>query len=138
MFSMMFFAIWAVVGVVFLIVALITRRVNRTQMERCTRSVTGTVIGLEYYRNQNGGAYYPVIEFDAGGKAVRVRSRVGSNPPKYEAGEQVAVNFDPDKPERFYIGEGRTERFLEKVFLLVGLACLLVGSLVAHFTAGAA
>ena len=131
MFCWMFFGIWALVGAIFVAVALILRRVRQRRLEKCTMSATGTVVELRCRRSRNGGAYYPVVEFEAAGKPVRVCSNYGSSPARYAQGQRVSVRYDADETARFYIEGDRTARILETVFLFVGLGCVLIGSLVA-------
>ena len=130
--SWMFFAIWALVGVVFIGVSLLLRRVRLRKAERCTLCVPGTVVELAYRRSKNGGMYYPVVEYAVGGKKVRARASTGRNPARYRMGEGVRVCCDPDAPEYFCIEGDTTMALLEKVFLFVGLACILIGSIAAY------
>ena len=137
MFPMFFFGVWALVGVAFLSVALILRRVNRNKMQRCTRTAAGTVVEVVYRRRGNGerGAYHPVVEYAVDGEIFRMHSGARHNPPQYQGGESVNVHYDPEQPEYFYIGDNGTAHVLEKVFLLAGLVCILLGSLIAYAAA---
>ena len=132
-FAWLFFGIWALVGLVFVLVAWILRRVRLRRAERCTACVTGTVVELEYrHRGEQGGAYYPVVEFPVNGQKHRVRSSCGSRPARYAAGDSVTVRYDPENPDRFELEGDRVLALLERVFLFVGLGCVLIGSLVAY------
>lgn len=133
MFSVMFFGVWAFVGAVFLLITLILRKLRLSKEQKCTMTVPATVVELAYHRNQSGGAYYPVVEFAVNGESVRVKSGSGSRPARYEQGQRVTVCYDPDKPKRFYIEGDGTLALLEKIFLFIGLGCILIGSLVSYF-----
>jgi hypothetical protein len=66
---------------------------------------TGTVVDLE--RSTSGGgkaSYYPVVTYrDAAGAEHRFTGTIGSNPPAYRRGEEVAVRYDPAAPEEAVI-----------------------------------
>lgn len=66
---------------------------------------TGTVVDLERSASGNGKAsYYPVVTYrDAEGAAHRFTGSIGSNPPGYRRGEEVAVRYDPAAPEEAVI-----------------------------------
>ena len=132
-FTWLFFGIWALVGRVFVLVAWILRRVRLRRAERCTACASGTVVELEYrHWKKQGGAYYPVVEFPVDGQIHRVRSNCGSRPARYAAGEAVTVRYDPEDPDRFELEGDHVLALLERVFLFVGLGCVLIGSLVAY------
>lgn len=64
-------------------------------------AATGTVVALERSSSANRSATYrPVVVFrDAGGTERRFVSTIGSNPPDYAEGDEVAVRYDPAAPE---------------------------------------
>ncbi len=65
----------------------------------------GTVVDLKRTASGNGKAsYYPVVTYrDAGGAEHRFTGTIGSNPPDYARGEEVAVRYDPAAPEEAVI-----------------------------------
>ena len=65
----------------------------------------GTVVDLERAATGNGKAsYYPVVTYrDAQGAGHRFTGTIGSNPPAYRRGEEVAVRYDPAAPEEAVI-----------------------------------
>ena len=132
-FAWLFFGIWASVGLVFVWVAWILRRVRLRRAERCTMCVSGTVVELAYrHRPKQGGVYDPVVEFPVNGRMYRARLNCGSRPARYAAGDSVTVRYDPENPDRFELEGDRVWVILERVFLFVGLGCVLIGSLVAY------
>lgn len=130
LFAGLFFGVWTLVGVVFIIVSVCMGAFRRKKAEQCTDCVTGTVVDVRLRRSQNGGSYHPVVEYMANGEMQHVESLTGRRPAKYRAGERVLVYFDPEKPRRFYIEGDGTAALLEKIFLLVGLGCILIGCIV--------
>lgn len=138
LFSLLFFGVWTFIGAVFLLIVLILYRIRRTKSERCTLRVPAEVAEVVRYRNQSGGTYYPVLEYRVNGTVLRVKSNWGSRPAKYEKGQRVTVCCDPEKPKSFYIEEDRSPVLLEKIFLFIGLGCILIGSIVGYVVLRAA
>jgi len=60
----------------------------------------GTVLSLEYRRNNDGGgAYYPVIQYlTASGDTIVYRGNAGCSPACHDVGEAVDVLYDPANP----------------------------------------
>ncbi|WP_020013724.1 DUF3592 domain-containing protein [Promicromonospora sukumoe] len=90
------------------------------------RPADGVVIGLDeqYSSSDNGSArytYHAVVAYDVGGREYELTDRTGTNPPRYDVGEDVTVLYDPADP-----GEARLEAsygyWLETIFGLVALA----------------
>lgn len=130
----LFFGVWTCIGGVFLLVAWFMRRARLRKLERCVMTAPGVVVAMAYRRgNEYGGSYHPVVEFSANGRVLRVSSNYGSTPARYAEGERVVVRYDPEKPSRFYLEGDPVPVLLERIFLFVGLGCVLIGSLVAFF-----
>jgi hypothetical protein len=68
-------------------------------------AATGTVVDLQRSTTGNGKvSYYPVVTYrDAEGAEHRFTGTIGSNPPGYRRGEEVAVRYDPAAPEEAVI-----------------------------------
>ncbi len=134
----LFFGVWTSIGVVFLLVVGFMRRARMRRMEQCVMVASGVVVAMEYHRSGgHGGSHHPVVEFSANGQVLRVYSSYGSTPPRYAEGERVTVHYDPAKPSRFYLEGDSVPVLLERIFLFVGLGCVLIGSLVALFVSRA-
>ena len=86
----------------------------------------GTVIDLEYRRDDDGGGTYaPVVEFrDENGQRQLYRSSAGSNPPSYDRGEQVVLYYKRGTPERAMIDSFSDRWFLP---LITGVFTLAFG-----------
>lgn len=82
----------------------------------------GTVIGLEESDSAEGGCcvYSPVVEFKVNEQTYAFSSSNASDPPRYEIGEQVSVQYDPNNPKRADIESSSSW------LLWVGLAGLFV------------
>jgi hypothetical protein len=87
---------------------------------------TGTVVDNTYSTtNHDGtlsGAYYPVVEFaQANGTLVRFNDGIGSLPPDYAAGAQVAVVYDPLNPKDARVYTWKRIWFVPTLFIAIGL-----------------
>ncbi|MCL4868451.1 MAG: DUF3592 domain-containing protein [Anaerolineae bacterium] len=92
-------------------------------------AATGTVVGNSYsVDDEGGGAYYPVVEFKPNdGRPVQFTSGIGSSPPDYQEGEQVAVLYDPENPRQAYINSWKRLWFAPTLFIAIGLLPLIIG-----------
>ena len=72
-----------------------------------------------------------MIEFTtARGEVISKQSPYGTNPPKYEIGQEVYVLYNSQKPEEFYIPDDKTRKIVQIVFGCVGGGLLFIGALV--------
>src|SRR5262249_33565398 len=53
----------------------------------------GTVVALEDEFDEDGVAYYPVVEYDVGGQRFRCKGSFGFGPARYRVGERVGVLY---------------------------------------------
>ena len=129
-FIAIFSGIWCFLGMVFLGVSWIISSVRANKEETCTSKAIGTVADLVRggYRS---GCLYPVVGYTtARGEDLKVRSNIGTNPPRYAVGQTVHIRYDPNKPEKFYIDGDSTANLLKKIFFFVGIGMITVGLIV--------
>jgi hypothetical protein len=103
---------------------------TRKQLNAFTHT-TGTVVDNSYSTsNHDGtlsGAYYPVVEFtDTNGTLVRFMEGVGSLPPDYTVGDQVAVVYDHLNPKDARIYTWKRIWFAPTLFIVVGLLPIVI------------
>lgn len=69
---------------------------------------TGTVTGLEESSSAEDGCcvYAPIVEFTVDGQTFTFTSSNASDPPRYQAGDQVEVQYDPGNPDVAQIAGG--------------------------------
>ena len=102
---------------------------NLTQMMETGIGVKGRVVRMESRNSSasdsSGPTYHAVVEFETrdGGK-IRFTDKLGSNPPLYETGEEVAVLYKPDRPDEAIIDRGIWNRLLPAG--LAAFGCLLI------------
>ncbi|MBI4030889.1 MAG: DUF3592 domain-containing protein [Proteobacteria bacterium] len=80
------------------------------------------VVDNEYERSDDGGSYHAIVSFrDSSGREWRVRDRMGKGgSPFYDAGERVAVHYDPSSPEHVAVGGFWHNMLLPVVFAGMG------------------
>ena len=89
----------------------------------------GEVVGFdESYSSDNGTSYRPRVTFlDADGQRHSFTSKIGSNPPSHDNGEQVEVIYDPAMPERALIDSFSDRHLFPLVFGGIGMLCACIG-----------
>jgi hypothetical protein len=86
----------------------------------------GTVVALEGQSDDDGEAYYPVVEYKVGAQRFRCKGSFGFGPARFRVGERVGVLYRADQP-----GEACIDAFLQRwggstLFAVVGLLFVLV------------
>ncbi len=92
---------------------------------------TGTVVGHNPRRYHRNVLIHPVVRFGTpDGRTVEFESGSGSNVPP-GVGEEVAVLYDPLRPEEAKLPLGSTMRFRPRTFVVAG--ALALGVMVLFF-----
>lgn len=90
---------------------------------------TGTVVGHKHRRYLQSVLIHPVVHFGTpDGRTVEFESGSGSNVPP-GIGEEVAVIYDPLRPEEAKLPLGSTVRFRPRTLLVAGALALGVAVL---------
>ncbi len=77
-------------------------------------TASGTVVKMEHSSSRS---YYPIINFQASaGQIVEGRSRVGSSPPQFTAGQTVQVFYDKSNPKNWILNSWLDLYFLPTLF----------------------
>lgn len=129
-------ALWIMVlsitGIFFLIICGLGLKKHAALRKNCTLWTTGTVkeIAAKRYRLNHSDSrdvmYHPVIEYEVGGTVYIERSNTGSNPCKYQVGQQVKLCCSRENPSRFYLPGKSLYRTVSLVFGAVGLIYLAI------------
>ena len=108
-----------------------TQRWHDQQRFRANAAFTqGTVIRLKEsgrYRSPSKRTYFPVVQFQAGGRTCEFTASIGSNPPSYRQAEIVPVIYNPEDPTKADIDSWQSRWLGVMVFSLVGGAFTLIG-----------
>ncbi len=70
--------------------------------------------------------YYPVFEYRANGQFLRVESKIGSDKPAYQAGDEVKICYNPDSRRDFYIPGSTAAITIGSVFTVLGIIAVMV------------
>ncbi len=109
--------------------------VRRRKLLRTGAKTFGMVTEMRWYMDpQEGRMYTPTVTFTTPmGETRAFTSKVGTFPPRYHVGQQVAVVYDPDNPQHANIVSFMDLWFMplfcggfSSLFLLVGLILVLV------------
>ena len=89
---------------------------NNDKMESCTTLITGSVESCEqqtvrHFRRHGAGGwteyfYNITYSYTVGGKKYQNRQRL-----TYQTGEHIDVHYDPDSPQKAYIGSTSQDPF---------------------------
>jgi hypothetical protein len=89
----------------------------------------GSVVEMQTRQDSDGDTlFYPVVEFTtAEGETIEFRSSTGSNPPRFEVGEEVEVLYDPLLPENARVSSFVDLWLFPTILLAFGGVFLLFG-----------
>lgn len=96
---------------------------------------TGTVVNNSYATTSHdgtvSGAYYPVVEFsDRNGTLVRFQDGIGSLPPDYSVGEQVALLYNPLNPKEARVYTWKRIWFAPTLFIVIGSLPIVIAAVI--------
>jgi hypothetical protein len=122
-------AVVAIFGALFAGVALV-KIVRLAALRSHGRRAVGRVVRFEVTRNlSDQPTYAPVVEFEAGDRKREVKGW-GSFPPGYRVGQEVAVYYPRQCPEKGQLVSGR-EWLIAWCFLAGGVAFVVFGIVIA-------
>ena len=140
LFTLIFSGIWCLVGVIFTCVGIGLRRAFLRKEERLRARATGTVTEVvrrvSHSSDGASASWYPIVEFEADGRAISLEYDEGGGRKRFYEGQSVEVLYDPDDPSCFRL-EGRSAvGLLGRVFIIVGLVCIALGAAVGALVGG--
>lgn len=132
-------AIFITLGVFAIIAGIAFFAATRRKRSRCSASVKAKVVGNSLSRSTVGtgrnkssvSAYYPVFEFQFGGKKIRTQGDVASNPPEFKIGEIVEIRVNPKNPQKIVSGNGKIEMIISIFMISFGLLFSAIGGFLA-------
>ena len=129
--------IFTLIGIVFLSVGIGLRVNENKKKENCTQPVVATVKNMVKDRSYKDiddiitYYWYPVYEYKVGDAIYTRISNIGNVKKQYEIGQKVNILVNPNNPEEIY-NDNEKQELIGKIFLVVGIALLLIGLLVAY------
>ena len=125
--------LFLLVGIIFIVAAVIIMLQGDSLQKRCTEQTTGTVVDVICESNYNTShnevkhTYYPVIEYKVDDRTITQRSNIGQNPPKYKVGQQVEICYNPNNVAEFIIKGDSTSLYIAIGFIALGSVAVAVG-----------
>lgn len=129
--------IFTLIGIVFLSVGIGLRVNENKKKENCTQPVVATVKNMVKDRSYKDiddiitYYWYPVYEYKVGDAIYTRISNIGNVKKQYEIGQKVNILVNPNNPDEIY-NDNEKQELIGKIFLVVGIALLLIGLLVAY------
>lgn len=133
LFTTLFTGMWAVVGVILLVIGLVLSRSEQADGPQPGAETSGTVVDMRFIQNGQGNAWHPVIGFYVNGEYITQVSPFGGNHNAYEIGQQVTVHYQQDDPSKYCPQEEAADHRLISFFLYTGVGCIAIGLLVGVF-----
>ena len=131
LFTLVFTGIWCLVGAIFTCVGIGLRRAFLRKEERLRARATGTVTEVvrrvSHSSDGASASWYPIVEFEADGRAISLEYDEGGGRKRFYEGQSVEVLYDPDDPGCFRLEGFSVIRLLGRIFLAVGLGSIAIG-----------
>ncbi len=101
---------------------------GNTQFQQRALVTKGRVIDMRASRSDDGTVYYPVVSYRLRDGALRqLESSVGTNPPRFQVGDEVEVLYDPQKISDVRLKADVEFAVIPIVFIGVGVLFAVIG-----------
>ncbi len=101
---------------------------GNTQFQQRALVTKGRVIDMRASRSDDGTVYYPVVSYRLQDGALRqLESSVGTNPPRFQVGDEVEVLYDPQKISDVRLKADVEFAVIPIVFIGVGVLFAVIG-----------
>lgn len=136
LFSIVFMCSFCLVGVGCLALGFYINIKAKDLIKKCNSKCNGTLIQIGEELNEvkdSDGHYrtrryfFPIYEFEVQGKKYKIRGTMAnSSQEKFEVGEIVEINYNPDNPEESY-REGDIFSKVWLIFVIIGIVAIIEG-----------
>ena len=127
-----YFLIFVFIGLAVLVLGIILLYGSYNGEGSCTEEVKASVISTDGRRTKNDvgskSVYMPVFEYEYKGETYVQGAPDKQRKGKFEKGDEVTVNIDPDSPQTLYIKPDFTDRLLYIILMVFGGIAAVVGS----------
>lgn len=125
-----------VMGIIFLVVAIVVKVSFDKKSESCTQIVEASIVDIRKMERTESGettpqyvSYFPVYEYEYKGKIYKSGSNVGNLKNAFEIGKKVKIYIDPQNPEKIY-EDSNVPKLLVGIFGAVGTILILISVLI--------
>ncbi len=130
--AILIFCVFLLVGSVLVGAVFLTESKYRKKQERCTMKTYGIVSKAAPYRSRDIDHYphetwYCFYQYEAGGRQYEKRGAFGRSRPLFEVGQKVALFYNPQDGEDFYVPQewqfrlGLLLKIIGSVFLAIAV-----------------
>ena len=121
-------------GIIFILIGIFVSNINKKALNNCTIEAEATVVEIEEVRERSKNEdemydyiYYPILEYKAGDKLLKVKHKTGSNPSKYEVGDKVTILYNENKVDEFIIKGDKNLKYGPIIFIAIGIILIASG-----------
>jgi hypothetical protein len=122
-----------IIGLIFFLAGMALKRRGKRLLENCTSSVIGNV--KETMQNTNGRRQNPqiapIFSYIANGREHVKKSKASTSNLNLKAGDSVAVFYNPENPDEYYVKEFKDWVVLDWVFIIIGALVIIIGIVIA-------
>lgn len=121
-----------IIGVVFMAIGGVLYFMNNSKIQNCTVEVEATVVDhkieVEVDGDNSRTLYYPIMEYEADGKTMKVTMDKGSEEmEEYMTGEKVVVLYNPNNVAEFIVKGDYSSIIISIVFAALGAVVTIAG-----------
>jgi hypothetical protein len=131
MFIIIFSGIWALLGIIFLIIGIVMIENRKKKEIRCTLKTYGKVKDIVRRQSYDSDGNYshswnPVFEYKIGELTFIKESNYGSSQSKYAIGQDVEVYYNPEDYNDYYITDEMLPVTIGTIFTVVGIVAIII------------
>ncbi|MBQ8892613.1 MAG: DUF3592 domain-containing protein [Bacilli bacterium] len=114
-----------ILGVLFLGIGIFLYFKTNNLVKNCTVETEAVVVGMKQEDSTDdvgtSYVYYPIIEYDADGKAIRVTMDKGSSNPTYNVGDKLTILYNPNKTNEFIVKGDMSSNIFTILLIAMGV-----------------
>lgn len=131
--GIVFSSIWALLGIIFLLVGFFVNKSRKKKEQNCTSSTYGKVVDLVRRHNYDkdgvdSSTWHPVFEYKIGEQTYRKEYTYGTGQPKYAIGEDVEICFNPENYNEYCVAGDTLPKTLAIIFTCVGVGAIVIAA----------
>ena len=120
-----------IVGIILIGVGVFFYVSHENLIKKCTVEAEAVVVDMKEELDTDSTSsmyiYYPIIEYTANDKNMKVTMKDGSSNPKYSVGDKLTILYNPDKENEYVIKGESSISIISIVFAGMGLLVTIAG-----------